>query len=170
MFFYTLYLQRTVSFSLFGGPQYSDTYGGLFPAFRSWSPGGGGSVNWQGQRNALIVSYSRKISDGGGLQGAVTYNAADASIRHQFTAGFSGSVGANYSVNKVLDAVLPNSNGGHSISGTATLQRSIGEHFSATAGYLRLQQSYDIPAISNVPERDRIWLSLGYQFQRALGR
>lgn len=176
MLFYTLYLQRTVSFSLFGGPQYSDTYGGvllageILPPLRSWSPGGGGSLNWQGQHTSLTASYSRRISDGGGLQGAVSYNGADASIRHQFTAALSGTLGANYSVNKVLDATALDNNGGHSISGTCSVQRSFGEHFNLTAGYLRLHQSYDVAALAVVPNRDRVWLSIGYQFQRPLGR
>lgn len=177
MLFYTLYLQRTISFSLFGGPQYSDTSSvsllgsQIFPEVRSWSPGGGGSVNWQGQHNSLGASYSRKVSDGGGLQGAVSYNGADASVRHQFTTTLSGTLGGDYSVNKLLDpaAALDNT-GGHSISGTATVQRTFGEHFNLTAGYLRVHQSYDIPALQVVPNRDRVWLSIAYQFQRPLGR
>ncbi len=175
MLFYTLYLQRTLSFSLFGGPQYSDTYGETFfgillPPLHSWSPGGGGSVNWQGQHTTLTASYSRRISDGGGLQGAVSFNGADASIRHQFTAAWSGTIGADYSVNKVLDAAALQNNGGHSISGTCSLQRAFGEHFNLTAGYLRLHQSYDVASLAVVPNQDRVWLSIGYQFQRPLGR
>jgi len=180
MLFYTLYLQRSLSLSVFGGPQYSDTYGGLctlpgctalmVPPVRSWSPGGGGSFNWQGQRNAAIANFARKISDGGGLQGAVTFTSADASVHHRFSPVFSGTVGADYSVNKVLAAGASDGNGGHSISGTVTLQRTFGEHFNATLGYLRLHQSYDIQAISSVPNRNRVWFSIGYQFERALGR
>ncbi len=176
MLFYTLYLQRTISFSLFGGPQYSDTNSvallttQVFPAMRSWSPGGGGSVNWQGQHNSLAAGYSRRITDGGGLQGAVSYNGANATIHHQFTSTLSGTLGADYSVNKILDPTSANNNGGHSISGTCTVQRNFGEHFNLTAGYLRLHQSYDVAALSVAPNRDRVWLSIGYQFQRPLGR
>lgn len=170
MLFYTLYLQRTVSFSLFGGPQYSNTYGGLFGPLHSWSPGGGGSLNWQGQHTSLITSYSQRISDGGGLQGAVSYYGADASIRHQFSPALSGTLGGDYSVNKVLDAAALSNNGGHSISGTCTVQRNFGEHFNVTAGYMRLHQSYDVAALAVAPNRDRVWLSIGYQFQRPLGR
>ncbi|HEX4426651.1 MAG TPA: hypothetical protein VH079_14725 [Terriglobales bacterium] len=171
MLFYTFYIQRSISFSIFGGPQYSDSYGPLpIPTIRSWSPGGGASLNWQGQHNSLIGSYSRKISDGGGLQGAVSYNGVDASIRHQFAAALSGTIGADYSVNKVLDAGAIDNTSGHSISGTATLQRQLGQHFNLMAGYLRLHQSYDIQAINTVPNRNRVWVSIGYQFQRSLGR
>jgi hypothetical protein len=170
MMFYTLYLQHSMSFSLFGGPQYSDTYGGLLPPLRRWTPAGGGSFNWQGQHNAFLISYSRRVSDGGGLQGAVISDSAQTSIRHQFRPSFSGSVGAGYTVNKILDAATPGGNGGHSISGTASLDHSFGEHFNVTAGYMRLHQSYDVLANTGTPNRDRVWLSMGYQFQRALGR
>jgi hypothetical protein len=170
MLFYTFYLQRNLSFSLYAGPQYSDTYGGLVPTLRSWSPGGGGSVNWQGQRTALILSYSRKISDGGGLQGAVSYNGVDASIRRQLTPRLSGTIGADYTVNKILDSIPAGNGGGHTISGTAILQQTFGEHFSVSAGYLRLHQSYDVAALFASPNRDRVWLTVGYQFQKALGR
>jgi hypothetical protein len=171
MLFYTFYLQRAISFSIFGGPQYTDSYGPLLIlTMHSWSPGGGGSLNWQGQHTSLMASYSRRISDGGGLQGAVSFNGADASIRHQFTAAWIGTLGADYSVNKLLDAELADNTSGHSISGTAALQRQLGQHFSLVAGYLRLHQSYGIKAIDSVPNRDRVWLSIGYQFQRSLGR
>jgi hypothetical protein len=171
MLFYTLYLQKTISFSLFGGPQYTLSSGGFLPQFHSWSPGGGASLNWQGQHNSLLVSYNRKISDGGGLQGAVSYNGADLSLRHQFSAAWNGGVGADYAVNKILDPLVLGGVGGHTLSGNVSLQRTFGEHFYAMAGYLRSHQSYSgITAIAIAPDRDRVWLSLGYQFQRPLGR
>jgi len=170
MFFYTFYLQRSISFSLFAGPQYSDSYGGGLPRSRSWSPGGGGSINWEGQHTSLVASYSRRISDGGGLQGAVSSNGTDATIRHRFTPTLNGALGADYTVNKVLDATDLNNTSGHTISGNVSLQRSLGEHFGLTAGYLRQHQSYDIAAINSTPNRDRVWLSISYQFQKALGR
>jgi hypothetical protein len=38
-------------------------------------------------------------------------------------------------------------------------------------GYTRLHQTYaDIPAIANTPNRQRVWASVSYQFQRPLGR
>jgi len=171
MLFYTLYLKKALSFSLFGGPQYTYSYGGQLPAFHSWSPGGGATLNWQGQHNSLLVSYNRKISDGGGLQGAVSFNGADASFRHQFGPAWSGGVGADYSVNRILDPLVAGGVGGHTLSGNVSLQRIFGEHFYATAGYLRSHQTYNsIAALAVAPDRDRVWVSVGYQFQRPLGR
>ncbi|MGA9132169.1 MAG: hypothetical protein WB384_09220, partial [Candidatus Sulfotelmatobacter sp.] len=55
LFFYTLYATPRFSISFFGGPQYADIGPQFFgttaplPAFRSWSPAAGGSLNWQGK-------------------------------------------------------------------------------------------------------------------------
>jgi hypothetical protein len=171
LFFYTLYLQRTLSMSFFGGPQRSDTeQSGVLP-FRKWSPSTGVSVGWQGARSSLAASYSRTITDGGGLSGAVHSNSASVTIRQQFTRSTSAGLGANYSINTVLDPLISSNSGGHSISGGVNLQRTLRQHFNFGIGYARLHQSYgNIPAISNAPNRNQISVSISYQSQRPLGR
>jgi len=59
---------------------------------------------------------------------------------------------------------------GHSISGTASLQRLFGEHLNVQLGYTRLHQSYNVAAISTTPDTNREFVSLSYQFARPLGR
>jgi hypothetical protein len=169
--FYTFYFKPTFSFSLFGGPQHSQTHGfGVLP-LDMWSPSGGGSLSWQGQHTSISVNYSRRISDGGGLQGAVTSNSADTSLRRQLTRNLNATFGLSYATNKVLDALPASNTNGHSLSGSAALQRAFGEHFSMMLGYSRLHQTYNnIAAISNAPNRDRVSFSVSYQFQRPLGR
>lgn len=171
LFFYTLYLQRTLSMSFFAGPQHANTeQSGLLP-FRKWSPSTGVSLGWQGPRSGLAATYSRTITDGGGLGESVHSNSASVSVRQQFTRSLSGGLGANYSINSVLDPSISSNSGGHTISGNATLQRSVGQHFNVAIGYIRLHQSYgNIPAISSVPDRNQVSVSLSYQFQRPLGR
>jgi hypothetical protein len=169
--FYTLYLKPTLSVSLFGGPQYSDTQQFLLPASQIWSPAAGASFSWQGRLTSFAASYSRRINDGGGLVGAVHSNSADASLRRQLTRNLSASVGANYGSNRVVDAVPQFSNSGHTVSGSASLQRQIGAHFNLQAQYTRLHQSYSgITALSSAPDRDRVSVTIAYQFSRPLGR
>jgi hypothetical protein len=171
LLFYTLYLQRSLSLSFFGGPLHADTeQKGLLPV-RNWTPAAGASLGWQAAHSSLAAAYSRTITDGGGLGEAVHSNSASASLRHQFTRSLSAGVGANYSINSFVGAsTLPNG-GGHTISGNVTLQRSLGQHFNLGLGYMRLHQSYaNIPAISSTPDRNQVSISLGYQFQRPLGR
>ena len=171
LLFYTLYLKPTLSISLFGGPQYSDTTQFGVPPLKAWSPSAGGSLGWQGRLTSFAASYSRRISDGGGLSGAVQSNSADASVRRQITRSLSASIGGNYANNRVLDALPQFSTNGHTVSGNGSVQRQIGERLSLQLQYTRLHQSYSgIAAISNNPDRNRVAVNISYQFSRPLGR
>ena len=131
--FYTVYLKPTLSISMFGGPQYSNTQQFGLPTSSSWSPGGGASVSWQGKLTSFAASYSKAINEGGGLVGAVKSNSANASLRRQLTRTLNTSIGASYANNSVLDALPTFNTGGHTISGNASVQRQIGQHLSAAA-------------------------------------
>ena len=169
--FYTLYLKPTLSISVFGGPQLSDTTQFGMPVSRSWSPAGGASMGWQSRVISFAASYSRAISDGGGLVGAVYANNATGALRRQFTRTLSASVGANYASNIVLAALPTFNTGGHTISGNASLQRQIGEHLNLQLQYMRLHQSYsDIAVLSSAPNRNREAITISYHFARPLGR
>lgn len=179
LFFYTAYLKPTFSLSFFGGPQYSDTQENTVPALHAWSPAAGASLSWQGRQTSLAISYSRAIAPGGGLIGAVHQDAATTSVRRQLTRTLSVGAGASYSTNKLLflgnTLLLPIlggfNTGGHTIAGTASLDRPLGEHFELGLGCTRLHQSYsDIGAISGAPNTNREWVSISYQFARPLGR
>jgi hypothetical protein len=176
MLFYSVYLKPTLSLSFFGGPQYSDTQASIAPSQRAWSPAAGASLAWQERQTNFAISYSRMIAPGGGLIGAVSQNAETISVRRQLRRRMSAGVAAQYASNRLLDtgllAVVGGFNsGGHSISGTASLDQQLGEHFALGFGYSRLHQSYsNISAISNAPDTNRGWVSFSYQFARPLGR
>jgi hypothetical protein len=169
--FYTVYLKPTLSVSLFAGPQFSDTQQFGIRAMRAWSPSAGASMGWQGKLTSFAASYSRAISDSGGLSGAVQANTASASVRRQLARTLSMSVGANYVSNTLLDPLPTFNTGGHTISANASVQRQVGERLNLQLQYTRLHQSYgNIAAISSVPNRDRVAVSISYQFSRPLGR
>jgi hypothetical protein len=170
--FYTFYPAPTFSFSLFGGPQYYDAgpqyssaTASLVPAAQSWSPAGGASLNWQARHNNLTLSYSHSVSGGGGLIGAVELDSAAASVRQQITHHLSASLAGTYANNGVLAV---SALGGHSVSGSASLQRQVGEHLNLQAGYTRLHQNYSFFAAN--PDTNREWVSITYQFAKPLGR
>jgi hypothetical protein len=169
--FYTVYLRPTLSVSFFGGPQYSTTQQFGQPTSNLWSPGGGASMGWQGKLTSFAASYSRTVTDAGGLSGAVQANTANASLRRQLARSLNASVGTSYASNNVLDALPTFNTSGHSISGNASVQRQIGEHLNLQLLYMRLHQSYSgIAAISSVPDRNRVMATISYQFIRPLGR
>ncbi|MGH9528918.1 MAG: hypothetical protein ACRD2S_03265, partial [Terriglobales bacterium] len=172
---YTLYLKRTLSITAFGGPQYSDTFGGTIVPQQMWSPSGGGSLSWQGKETSFAASYSRRITDGGGLPGAVLANIADASFRAQLTKNLTTAVSADYATNTVLDSAFVGGFGGglngHSVSESVSLARTFGEHVNASAGYTHLHQSYaNISTFDIAPNVNSVFVSVSYHFERPLGR
>ena len=71
----------------------------------------------------------------------------------------------------VLGSPLLGVNSGHSISGTASLQQQFGQHLGLQFGYTRIHQNYgNVEVISATPNTNREFVSISYQFSRALGR
>lgn len=177
LLFYTLYPTSHVSISLFGGPQYSDTFApAILPSttsqkMSSWNPAAGASLNWQGKLTSLALSYSHLISPGWGLSGAVLADSGSAAVRRQMSRNFSASVDAGYARTQELNSSTTGSSNGHSLFGTASLARPIGQHLDVQLGYSRLHHTYSqLAALSTAPNTNRLFLSLSYQFLRPLGR
>ena len=178
LLFYTLYAASKFSISFFGGPQYSDTIAPAEPLFlsqaptiREWTPAAGASLNWQGRRSNIALSYSRVISSGGGLIGAVQINGGTASFRQQITRFLGASMSGGYTENQVLATALAAGNNGHSASGTASLQQQLGPHISLQLAYTRLHQAYtNVAVLAAAPNTNRELISISYQFSRPLGR
>jgi hypothetical protein len=175
LLYYTLYARPTLSFSFFGGPEYSNTALGFLPGLHSWTPVVGASLGWQGRQTAFALSYSRMIAPGDGLTGAVHQNGINASLQRQLTPKWSAGIGSSYTINRVLEPLLfsglQGSLGGHTIAGTASLHRDIGEHVSFGLRYSRLHQSYaNIAAITRAPDTNVESVSISYHFTRPLGR
>lgn len=171
--FLTAYLKPTLSLSLSGGPQHYDASQPPLPASGSWSPLVMASLGWQGQRTSLAVSYSRIVTSGGGLVGAYHSNLANVSGRWQLSRTWTAGLSASYSLYKTLTPFfLGSSSGGHTVSGTASVQHPLlGEHLTIQAGYTRIQQNYGgIAAISATPGTNQEFVSISYQFTRALKR
>ena len=172
LLFYTLYLQPNLSISVSAGPQHYDAAQFPLPPAQAWSPAASASMGWQARHTNLAASYSRTVSGGGGLSGAFHSNSANLSLQQQLSRNWNAQVAGAYSINKTVTPLfIPPSLGGHSISGSVSIQRTLGQHLSAEAGYTRLHQSYNnIAAISNAPDTNREWISVSFQFARPLGR
>jgi hypothetical protein len=130
-------------------------------------------MHWQGRLTSLAASYSHIISDGGGLLGAVHMDSASVSIRRQIARAVSASLSGGYVQNRVVGGfsqATTASTNGHTVSGTASLQRQFGEHLNVQLGYTRLHQNYNVAAISTTPDTNREFVSVSYQFARPLGR
>lgn len=170
--FYTVYLNRTVSVSISGGPQLVDaTQAGSF-AYRAWRPSVMASVGWQSSHLNVAVSYLKTVSGGGGLVGAFDSSSVNTSLRWRLNKVWTVGSTASYAVNSnVTPKFALSSPSGHNASVTASIERPIGTRVNAEVGYTRLQQNYSgIPVISAAPDSDRIFVSIAYQFTKPLGR
>jgi hypothetical protein len=168
--FYTLHVNPMFAVSLFGGPQYFQSTRFGTSAEPKLSPGAGASVSWQRLRTSGNVSFTHRVTDGGGLQSVVVSDAASLWFRRQLTRTLTLALFGNYSNNRLADQIFPG-NGGHIESGSLSVERTIGEHCTVQLGYTRAHQSYsDIPIISSVPDRTRAWGAVSYTFRRPLGR
>jgi len=170
--FLTAYLKPTLSLSLSGGPQHSDATQPPLPPSRSWSTMAMASLGWQGQRTSLAASYSQMVTSGGGLAGGYHSNMANVSGRWQLSRTWTVGLAAGYQLYKALTpAFLGSTSGGHTVSGTASVQHPLGQHLTMQAGYTRIQQSYEgIAAISATPGTNQEFVSISYQFARPLKR
>ncbi len=170
--FYTIYLNPALSLSLSGGPQYFDAAQSASQSVRAWTPSAMASVGWQGSHTNFVASYSRTVTGGLGLPGAFDSNNTNASARLQMARTWTVELTASYSINNnVTPLFSPSSPGGHTISGTVSVQHSMSEHLKAELGYTRLHQSYSgITVISNAPDSNHGFISISYQFTRPLGR
>ena len=177
--FLTVYVSPRFSISAFGGPEHADS-GGQFsvsgtastPGAQSWKPDAGGSLSWQGLHTSLALSYSHMIASGGGLLGAVEMDGANASFRQQITRLLSATLLGAYAQNDLLISPPVASGNGHTVLGTASVQQQLlGQHLSVQLGYTRLHQDYStVAALAANPDTNREFVSLSYQFARALGR
>jgi hypothetical protein len=170
--FYTIYLNSTLSLSLSGGPQYYEAVQPSSPQIGSWAPSATASMGWQRSRTNFVANYSRTVTGGTGLLGAFSSNSANTSARWLITRTWTVGLEGGYSINKnILPLFASSSPGGHTVSGNALVQHSMGEHLEAAFGYARLHQSYSgIVLTSGTPDSNREYISVSYQFTRPLGR
>lgn len=173
LLFTTLYLDHTQSFSisLFAGPQQSDTRGGPAVPLKMLSPEFGASFGWQGTHTSFLAGYQRRVSEGGGLGGAVRSKSTVVVVRRQLLKTFTADLVGSYATNSILNSLLSGS-GTRIVSGGISLERPLGEHLNLAFGYTRLHQGLNNLATTPnwTPNADRAWGSILYEFERPLGR
>ena len=170
--FVTMYLKPNLSVSLSGGPQYYSSVEALSPAAASWAPMTMVSMHWTGERTALSASYARTVSGGGGLNGTFHSNNATATFSwrasRNWTAGLSGGY-SNY--DNLTPFFVSSSLGGHTLAGTASLQRILNEHANLQFGYSWTDQNYPGlgPTVA-LPANNRVFATINLTFRRPLQR
>jgi hypothetical protein len=171
---HTIALTPNMALSVFGGPEHSAT-SDQFPAVVSlpgekhisnWHWAGGATYNWSGAHTTLAASLFRKISDGGGLLGAVQLSGVTLELRRQLTHRWTADLLASYENNKALDGSL------HKLayaSATSGLTRTLNQNLSLEFRYWRVHQSgNDAFARAYLADHNRVSASLAYDFKLPL--
>lgn len=171
----TLSLWKRLTLTGFIGPQYSGNQSlptGATQLTRSsgWSTSGGAEGGWQGERTSVTARYTRSVSDGGGVLGAVHLQSVQGNFRRELVPGWAIAFTALYSTN---DSVF--STGASSINVTTTgisLERNVGKSIGLRMGYNHnIQDQFGVigTAQSLNASQNRFFVTLSYQWAKPLG-
>lgn len=167
--FYTHYFTRSFSLSLLGGPEHYAAQSPSVAKREAWTPAAQGSLGWQTLRTNLGISFTHTVSGAPGLGGAYHADMAGMTARVAFLRTWSVGGNTEYSLLKSVSPTLYP--GGHTVAGAVDVQHKVMEGLTVAAGYQHLHESYgNIPAVSNFPDSNRVYVSVNYGLHRPLGR
>lgn len=173
----TAKLSSHLTLTGFAGPQYDENQwlvlsGGTNQLMETnnWSFAGGVDGGWQNLRTGLFAGYSRSISDGGGILGAVVLQNVHASFRRELVPGWTATASAGHGTNQAL---LASEGSIDSTSAGITLERNVGKSVGFRAGYAHIFQQQYFPPAASYPSFDasqnRFFVTLSYQWAKPLG-
>ncbi len=170
--FYSLELKHEFSFSVSSGPENSYITWLHAPSSSSWAPNLRANVAWERNHAGVSIGYARAVTSGEGLLGANNTNSADGGVHWNLARDWTINSAASYFISKNVSAQLNSLDpGGHGVTGTASVGHLISQHIRVECGYSHLHESYGaIATIPGAPDSDREFISIAYEFKRALGR
>ena len=174
----TLSLSKRLTLTGFVGPQYSENQGlvtGTTEPSQSngWGVSGGAEGSWQGERTNLSAGYSRSVSDGGGVLGAVHLQTIHGGFRRVLVPGWAVALTAAHGTNQSI--TVPFATSASSINSTTagiSLERNVGKSVGLQMGYLHnFQQQFGLSAPTPMLDasQNRVFVTLSYQWAKPLG-
>jgi hypothetical protein len=167
------------SLTFYGGPEYSLIANQVqlnlgFLAItipiktNEWTAAGGVIYSWTGRRAAVTFNYSRGVSNGGGLVGAVELNSGSANMSWKLAPRWSlnGSISG---ADDQLLAVQNGSNEARTYSASLGLGPQISRNISVQFYFERLNQTGSLSGFAS-GNHDIAGASLAYTFRKPLGR
>jgi hypothetical protein len=178
----TLNISKTFTVSAFIGPEYSDNHGvaasgpdaGQVSNFSDWSMAGGVEGGWQNSRTSVTAGYSKRVSNGGGILGAVRLQNIHAGVRRELFPGWAATCSVTHGSNQSLTLISATS--ATSIKTTsvgASLERNIGRSLGFQIGYFHdFQNQFGSiePSQNFDASRNRFSVTVSYQWTKPLGR
>ena len=171
----TLSLSNRFTLTGFVGPQYLENQILVLSAQQvtqsnNWSVAGGIEGGWANQRTSVTAGFSRNISDGGGLLGAVRLQNVHGTFRRELVPGWAATVTASYGTNQSL--IVPSPTSASSINLTSagvSLERNVGKSVGLRLGYTHdFQEQFGVPGNPDA-SRNRFFVTLSYQWAKPLG-
>lgn len=132
-----------------------------------WSASGGAMFNWRGDRLATSIDFSRRVSEGGGLIGAVELTEGSAELVWQLARDWS----LTSSIAGASDQLLGVSSGPNELktySGQFGVRRQLGRNLALQMFYRRLNETGSINGLV-IGNRDIAGVTLEYSFLKPLG-
>ncbi len=172
----TLRFANRFTLAAYAGPEYSDNRG-LAPGselvlhFNNWSVAAGAEAGWQKDHTSIAAGYSRRINDGGGVLGVVRAQTIHGDLRQQLFPGWAATVGASYGTNKSLTVPFPGTPSALNVTSVgAELERNLGKSLICRVSYYHDYQQQPDSTQNMAAHRDRVAVTLGYQWSRPLGQ
>jgi len=164
-------LTSNSSIVVYAGPEYSrtrsQTWRNTPVTSAAWSPAAGAIYSWYGARNSLQGGYSRRVNDGGGLQGPVRVSSGwirlGARLRHSWSTDLSAELAQQSALPVSLGERLRQLRTG------AGLRRELGRSTVVRVSYDRLYQSGK-SQVYRPGNHNRVMLSVEQSFMQILGR
>jgi hypothetical protein len=167
------------SLTVYAGPEYSLTSNQVELSLgfvlvtipvkaNTWTWSGGGIYNLRGRRGAMVLNYSRRVSNGGGLTGAVELDGGSADFSWKLTQNWSWRLDLAAADNQLL-AVKSGQNELRTYSAGVGLSRRIYRNMSMNLFFERVNQVGSIAGIST-GNHDVAGVSFEYNFVKPVGR
>lgn len=175
LYFHAININPSWTVSFFAGPERADSSGefagvvGTVPSQIDWNVSSGAIVAWQGRTDDIRASFSRRVTDGGGLASSMRQNTLGIDYRHLFTRRWAFTVGARFDEGRALVSAAPK-RPIRTAGGGFGLERNLTESLALQFGYERIQQQMPGTDFSSKAVHNRGTISLVYQFNRPLGR
>jgi hypothetical protein len=169
-------LNPKFNISLFAGPQYIDSHqiatGYLPPLTSGLSWSAGGTLSWSAAKTGISVSVVRRVSDGGGIGGAVQMASFSGNVSNKLSKRWSANFFASYTLNGTNAAATAGNSSLAYFSGGAGVNREIMRNFFLDVKYWYVHQNQTQAAILSpiLADHNRVEIGLSYSFSHSLGR
>jgi hypothetical protein len=120
----------------------------------------------------VSAGYSRSISDGGGVLGAVRLQTVHGTFRRELVPGWAAALTASHGTNQSLTVPFVTSASSVNLTSAGiSLERNVGKSIGLRMGYTHDFQKEFLAAPNPALDahRDRFFVTLSYQWVKPLG-